>query len=332
MKKTLLLVVLSVMVFFGCGSQKRIVVNQKTYPSWYENPPRSSGDVMYEVGEGSTKQDAINNALSMMVATLSVSIESKYRSKTVENQGVVENFQKTVSNEITSDVKKIRISHYELINSEAFGFKKYLVLIRSDKKRLFESLEHELDQRFSMIDKQRTNVASENTLKQVAFYQQTLSHLEDVPDTLTVMHVLNASFEGNRYLDKIASIKAETSKLLYALSFSIKTNVQAKNLAAPIRNGLSIKQYQINDTLDKNHFIIVVNSSVEKAQAYGFTLARTAIAINVKDHKGTIIGSNKLNIIGQSTQGYGIAQENVAIKFNTMIEDEGIEKVLGLGL
>jgi len=288
--------------------------------------------MMYEVGEGSTKQEAINNALSMMVATLSVSIASKYQSNTVENQGVVENFQKTVSNEIKSDVKKIRISHYEVIESEAFGFKKYLVLIRSDKRKVFESLKHELDQRFSLIEKQGSSVAHDNTIKQVAFYQQTQSNLADVADTLTVMRVLNPNFDGNSYLNKIASIKTQASKLLSALSFSIKTNAQAKNLAAPVRNGLSIKQYQIADASDKNHFDIAINSSVEKAEAYGFTLARTAIAINVKDHNAKIIGSNKLNIIGQSTQGYAIAKENVAIKFNKMIEDEGIEKVLGLEL
>jgi len=332
MQKVLILLLLTLALFSGCSTHKRVVVDKKSYPSWYENPPRSTADMMYEVGEGTTKQEAINNALSMMVSTLSVSIASKFQSNTVENQGVVENFQKTVSSEIKSDVKKIRISHYELLESEAFGFKKYLVLIRSDKNKVFESLKHELDQRFSIIEKHQATLLSENAIKQLSFYEQNKLSLADVPDTLTVMNVLNRAFDGSAYLNRLETINKRYSKLQSEISFSIKSNIQAKNLIAPIRNGLSIQHYNIENSKGKNHFNIIINASVEKADAYGFTLARSAIAINVKDYKGIIIGSNKLNIIGQSTQGYNIANENVAIKLNTMIEKEGIEKVLGLEL
>ncbi|MEA1919837.1 MAG: LPP20 family lipoprotein [Campylobacterota bacterium] len=332
MIKILLLFTAALLIFSGCGSQKRVVVAQKVYPPWYVNPPQSNTQEMYETGEGSTKEEAINNALSMMISTLSVSIESSYHSKTVENQGVVENFQKTVSNEIKSDVKKIRISHYDVIKTEDFGFKKYLVLLKADKRKIFESLEHELNQRFSMIDKRQKNIVNESILKQITFYQEVRSDLADVPDTLTVMNVLDKKFDGNNYLNKIETLNVHHSKLLAAISFSINSNIQAKNLVASVRNGLSDKHYHIEASSGKNHFRISLNSHVEKAKAYGFTLARSAIAINVKDYKGMIIGSNKLNIIGQSTQGYEIAKENVAIKFNNMVEKEGIEKVLGLSL
>jgi hypothetical protein len=62
----------------------------------------------------------------------------------------------------------------------------------------------------------------------------------------------------------------------------------------------------------------------------GFDLARTAISVTTQDHLGTTIGSNKLNITGQSTQGYDVAEENVAIKLKRLIDKEGIETVLGL--
>jgi hypothetical protein len=93
-----------------------------------------------------------------------------------------------------------------------------------------------------------------------------------------------------------------------------------------------MRKLQIKNAQGAMHFNITITSKIEKANAYGFTLARSAISINVKDHRGVIVGSNKLNIIGQSTQGYAIAKENVAIKLQAMVEKEGIEKVLGLEL
>ena len=61
-------------------------------------------------------------------------------------------------------------------------------------------------------------------------------------------------------------------------------------------------------------------------------MARSVITITIKDNTGAIIGSNKLNITGQSSQGYGIAKENVAMKLNALIKEKGIAEVIGLEL
>ncbi len=332
MKIFFLALLLSAVIFSGCGGQKRVVVAQKTYPTWYENPPMSSANEMYEVGEGSSKKEAINNALSMMISTLSVSIESTYHSKTVENQGSIADYQKTVSNEIKSDVKKIRISHYDVLKAQDFGFKKYLVLVKVDKKKIFQGLKQELNQKFDLLDKRAKSVQKQNAIKQIYFYKEAKKSIANVPNTLIVMKGLQKSFDENAYLKKVVSIESHYNKLVDNISFSIKASREAKNLQAPIRDGLSMRKLQIKNTQGKMHFKITISSKIEKANAYGFTLARSAISINVKDYKGTIVGSNKLNIIGQSTQGYAIAKENVAIKLQAMIEKEGIEKVLGLEL
>jgi hypothetical protein len=332
MMKNIFILILSLVLLSACGSQKRVVVQEKKAPTWYDNPPRSTSETLYEVGQGYTKKEAIDNALSLMLSTLSVSIESKYNSKSVENQGSIENYQKTVSNEISSEVKKIRISNYEVVKSEEFGFKDFRVLVKSDKKKIFESLKQELDQKFNTIQKRAKSVENQNAIKQINFYKDAKKQLENVPNTLIVMHSLRNGFESKSYLERLAEIDSKYEYLLDNISFSIKTDAQAKNLKDPIRNGLSEKKLKIKDERGKNHFVITITSKIQQAKAYGFDLARSAIAITVKDYKGAIIGSNKLNIIGQSTQGYAIAKENVAIKLQNLIEKEGISKVLGLEL
>jgi len=44
----------------GCaGSKPQVLVKEKTLPSWYTNPPLSSEQELYALGEGKDKKEAI---------------------------------------------------------------------------------------------------------------------------------------------------------------------------------------------------------------------------------------------------------------------------------
>ncbi len=323
--------VVLIIIFSGCGSEKRVVVAKKQeLPSWYTSSPQTSSTELYSVGEGQTKQDAISNALSMMVSTLSVSISSQFNSKTVIKEGYKSSNQATYTNAIQSDVKKIRISNYELLNSKKIGYKRYVVLVKSDKKKLFEGMQKELDQKFHMIESKKKTLINQNTIKKINSYKEFKNSLVDAPNTLIVMSVLDSSFDETVYLKKLEKIEKKYDALVSNLTFSISANSTASNLKSVISKGLSAKRLKIVKGSGRDHFSLHVDSKIQKATSYGFTLARSAIDITIKDYKGVIIGSNKLNIVGQSTQGYKIARENVAFKLGEMIKKEGIAKVIGL--
>jgi len=215
-----------------------------------------------------------------------------------------------------------------VLQAEEFGFKKYRVLVQSDKKKLFESLKKELDEKLSLIEKKELS----SGLKQLALYKEQKVLLQDVPNMVTVLGVLNESFEGTKYLKKMQELDAKYEQLLSSITFSIESDGESQNLKASIQKGLSAKSMSIQESGGKNHFKIRLTSQIEQASSYGFSLARSAIQITTKDANGAIVGSNKLNITGQSTQGYAIAKESIAIKLNEMIKKEGIAKVLGLEL
>lgn len=331
--KFFLTALFSILLFWGCGSQKSIDLTPKTeVPPWYANPPQTTSATLYAIGEGQNREEAIANGLSMMASTLSVSIASQFNSKELVKEGLINSYQSTVSNEIQSDVKKLRISHYELLKSQEFGFRKYAVLLKSDKQKLYESLKNELDQKLTLIDKQKESLHQYDVIKQLGIYKKSKSDIADVPYTLIVMNVLNGSFESKDYLDKIEAINSDYERLLSGITFSISSDAESKNLQAPISRGLSAEKLQIKNSSGSKHLNITIKSKIEKASSYGFTLARSAIEIAVKDNKGSVIGSNKLNITGQSTQGYEIAKESVAVKLNEKIKKEGIGKVIGLDL
>lgn len=330
---SLTLLIIGSLIFSGCFSKKEIDLRpQKVLPSWYANPLETTSTTLYSTGEGEDREDAVANALSMMASTLSVSIASQFNSKKVVKEGLQNSIDSTVSNEVQSDVKKIRISHYEILNSQEAGFKKYIVLIKSDKQKLFESLKNELDRKFALIDGKIEDASVHHALQKLHVYKMAKADLEDVPNTLTVMNVLNGSFSSKEYVGKIKMIESRYENETSNISFSIECDETSKNLEASIKEGLGLKKLQIKKSNGEKHFKIVVASNIQRASSYGFTLARAAIEITVKDYKNSVVGSSKLNITGQSTQGYEIAKESVAIKFGEIIKKEGISKVLGIEL
>ena len=146
MFKQITIIFISIILLNGCGAQKDLLIPQKRdLPSWYENPPRSSSHDLYALGNGRDKKSAITDALTQMVSTLSVSVSSKFTAKTISQEGKTSSSSSVYENEIESEVKTIRISNYEVVESKQLGFKKYAVLVKSNKKKLFTSMKKELE-------------------------------------------------------------------------------------------------------------------------------------------------------------------------------------------
>jgi len=326
----LALTTLALLFLTACGGSKPLVVApKKTLPTWYTLPQKTTQTTLYAVGEGSNKKDAIANALSMMISTLSVSIESRYNSKTIEQQGIKNSYQTTNSSEVSADISRVRISNYELLHAQSMGFNNYIVAIKADKQKLFDSMQSDVKRAFNVVDTRHKSSVKYNAIKQLNLYKKSIVELTDIPNTLNIMSVLNPNFTAQAYISKIQAIETNYSNLLSKITFSVESNRDANNLKTPLSSGLNAKKLQVKKSKGKYHFRVKISSKTEKASSYGFTLARSAITLTTKDYKGHIIASNKLNINGQSTQSYAIAKESVAIKLNALIEKEGIDKVLG---
>ncbi len=315
----------------GCGSSKKaVVVEKKELPSWYVNPPRSTDLELYAIGNGRDKQSAITDALTQMVSTLSVSVSSKFNAKTVVREGVINSSQSVYTEQTSSEVKKIRISNYELLKGERLGFKNYAVLLKSNKKKLFLSMKQEMEQKFKNFEHRSKSIRSLNKMQELFFYEKSKDSFKNMTHTLRIMKELNRGFDEAPYLLKIQAINDKYEKLLGDITISIKSNLDAKNLIPSIVKGISATKLNLAEGSGENHFVVYVKSDTKKTFSYGFTLAHCAITIIIKDTKGNIIGSNKLNITGQSNGSFDIAKEGIAVKLDNLIEKEGIYKIIGL--
>lgn len=331
MKKLLFILMAVVLLISGCGSSKRVVVKPKELPSWYMHPPLSTDRVLYGVGDGKEKQEAISNALALILSTLNVSISSKYSAKSIIKEGTYQHSSdSTYVNETQSEVRKISVSNYEVIQSEKLGWKHYAVLVKVDKAKFFQGLHKELEQKFQIIETQEKNIALKNAIEQLTFYKKSLESLSDLQNTLAVMSTLKPSFDPATFLNRYERLQQKYDILLHNISFWVQANY--KPLASPVAKGLSAKKFLIKQLQNNKHFTVYVHADIKRATAYGFTLARANISIKTKDAHANVIAENSLNLVGQSSQGYDIAKQDLVKKLNKLIEKEGIAKALNLDI
>jgi len=317
----------------GCGSDKKLqVAAPKPLPSWYTNPPISDSQYLYETAEGVDKKEAVANALDAMAATLSVEIASEYKSHKTVRDGAVSSYQHDVDNTVQTKVNAIRISNYKVIESKEQGFRRHLVLIKSDKKALFADLKKELDEKIILLQDKEHQIGNKNIVEQLRFYRETDSSFVTLESTLNVMNVLNRGFDSTPYLKTKSHYTTRYSALLNKVTVSLESNNHAEGLIAPVQAALSAKKIIVQNRQDSYHLTIEIDAKINYVHEMGFDLARSAITLTTKDSSNRTLGSNKLNIVGQSTQGDAVAKENVAIKLKRMIDKEGIAKVLGLKL
>ena len=328
--RLLYILLASIILLSGCATKNRVVVKQKALPSWYTQPPASNSADLYAIGDGKNKQEAISNALSMLVSTLSVSISSKFSAKSVVREGRVNSSDATYTNETQSETKKVRISSYEVLKTSELGFKKYAVLVKVNKQELFNSLKKEIQQKFEIIDNKEKVQKNKNALDKLFFYKESLQGLQNLPNTLTVMSVLNEGFDTKSYLNKYGALDSKYETYLKKITFWIDSNY--KPLVSPVSKGLSHKNIKIKNIRGAMHFHVYIKANIQRASAYGFSLARANISITTKDSHSTTIATNSINLVGQSSQGYKIAKQDLVKKLNDLIKNKGIAKVLNINI
>ena len=312
----------------GCTHKPRVVATKKPLPSWYLHPPRSNNFDLYALGEGENQQDAVANALSLVASTLHVAISSNFRAKTVVKEGSVNSSDATYINETQSSVEKIKISEYEILNRKKLGFKRYAALIKVNKEKLFHGLKNEIEQKLQIYKSDGKNLQKRDALAQLAYYKNMKKSFGYVKNALIVMKVLQKEFDDTKYLAWMGEVNERYAYLLRHISFWVRSNV--KSLIAPVRSALTQKKFTIKNVQSKMHYIVIINAKIQKATAYGFSLARSEIFLVTKDYKGEVLGSNVLHVTGQSSQGYAIAKQNLVKKLDDLIRKEGVSKVLNI--
>jgi hypothetical protein len=129
-------------------------------------------------------------------------------------------------------------------------------------------------------------------------------------------------------LKKLNAINEKYFYLLGHITFSLNAAPDATQFIKSVAKGLNAKGFKIENKKNKLHFTVFIKAQIKKAQAYGFSIARSEITLSTYDFKKNIVATNVLHLDGQSSQGYSIALQDLSKKFDSLIMKEGIENII----
>ena len=295
-------------------------------------PPSNNGIFLYGTGAGYTKEDAQNSALDNLVSRLSISIESKFESKTKVESGEFKSYYKSSEKNIKTEVAKIRISNFDISKSFTSEDGTIYVLVRSQKDTFFNSLKKELDIKLKNIQEKIAINKNANILKRYAIYKDSQKSFAKIEPALLVLNVLNDDFDDKKYLSMILALNKDFENLKKTISFYIQADKNSKKLAQPIRVALTDAHLKVTNKKinSKNSLVVLINSRVQHTKTMGMNVAKFAIDIKILDSFGNTIGGNKLNIKGISGLNIELATEDAVKRIAKKIQQRGIGKILGV--
>ena len=331
--KELLSSLFLIVAFSACGStttvQPQVDSYVNTEPKWYLHPPQSDLYTLYGVGEGANKNDAVAHALADILARLNVSVSSSFSSKSVVHKGIREDVQKEYIDNVTSEVQKINISSYELLQSQKLGFKRYAALVKVNKRDFAEALKKELERDFFAL-KEIKNDNGLNALQQLYKYKNNLQKLRNIENKLAVLNMLDKDFNQDFYLKKYEEAQKEYDVLKRSISFWVYADYTP--LAEPIKKGLSKEKFYITKGRGNRHFDVYISTDITTAHAYGFYIVRANITVQTKSHKKSVVAVNNFMLKGHSSESFTIAKQALVKALSKKIDQEGIYKLLNLDI
>ena len=318
----------------ACSNTKpaALLATSKALPGWYLNPPQNSAGYLYGIAEGKNLNEAREKALESMVSQLGLSISSSYRSALNVKQQYREYFTKEVSYILKTEVAKIRISNYEVLQSRRLAYNRFIVLVRSDKKLFSQGLIKELNIRIGKIQADRSIFFTSDVLRRHRFYDQATKQLNEMFSTLLILNTLDSSFNDTLYLETISKINTEFQALKEEMTFSFISDADSEGFKEELQAALTKQEMHVVDQHkeNKNHITIVLHCTTDYARSHGFDIARSMLLIEVKDHRSKVIGANRIKLTGQATQGKAVALNNATKKLQKLIQEEELEQLLGI--
>ena len=267
-----------------------------------------------------------------MISQLGISVSSSYASKMNSHKSYHEYVTKDTSFEVKSEVSKIRISNYEVIQREQYKYNRFMVLVHSNKEQFTQALVKELKAKTQKLETQRRTLTASDPISRYKFYERSQVEIKEMFSSVLILDTLDNSFNDTAYTGVVETINDEFQALKKEMTFSLSYDSASKGFKEEIQIALTNEDKRIVEKQrnNKNHISIVLRTTAEYARSNGFNIARAVLQIDVKDNNNKVIGGNRINLIGHATQGDAIALNNAVKKLHDLIQKDGIDTVLGI--
>jgi len=317
---------LSLAIFSGCGGSKPApVVVKKVVPAWVDAPlPQDTKLYMYGMGIEETRELAIKAALSDMVAKLGTTIESTFESNQIV-QGSYSNL--VVKNQIKSDVAKIKVNNYTVIESTKISYREFAVMLKSDKHKFVQGLKQNLNMSEKSIDEKYEAVKSSDTLLRYNTKKELSLQANRLVSDILIISELDNSFDVKKHLAYVDTKRQQYLQESKNLNFFVSGNTKSQKFVDNIKNHLAQNGYSVTNSKHNSlHVKIQTKDRVSRGD-----IAVVTMNVSVYD-KSSRVGGKSFVLKERYNGSMEGVYKNASIHLNQDIKALGINEVLGINL
>jgi len=310
----------AIILIIGC-------VEEPSYPEWFTQIHNDTEQYAYGIKEGSTKEEAIKNALNEIASKIHVSIESTSTTTTnLKIDNGKENYIKDLSQTVTNRVQKIEFSNYKVKKIKKLSDNKFIVWVEVDKplnaKLLLSRIDTDIQKYYQLFNSEHKNPIS--TIKQ---YQTAINKIRD--RTLIDCYIVkdfSPSSEIDNRVAKLLEVQKKMSEYQSNIIFSVKGN--NKEYQDVLIKQIVSKGFRT--TNGNSNITISISVKERKLKILGYKILKSKIQLIVKSN-GTVIGQSRISVGAKSRTGYKQAREFTLRNFEKRLRKKKIiENLLGI--
>ena len=323
MKKLLILLFLSSCLSFN---QNKIQTLQ-SLPGFYISPKQNDSVNLYGLGAGynlhSATKSALSNASSKLMTNISANTKMLAKSY---NDNVSEQYRE----QINEKLEKITFNNYQISNSANFNNQIY-VEIAIDRQNFIKQNSQKLNnlnQRFKNLSK---NLEQKNIIDQY----RNLTKIQRKINEARILNIIldSIKYRGINYqknYQNYNSYQNSFNNLIEKMLFKIDLKSD-KDITRIIRKGFSDQKIKITTRNSKSKNLILLK--IEKEQisdkVYGSFIVKLRVNFSLIN-QGKILASNIIESSGSSVISRKEAKNSAILEIYKKIEEESIERVVGL--
>jgi len=310
-------------------------------PDWYSTTTTNSSVYYYGTGEGDTKEEAQNSALSQIASQISVTIKSTFNSQ--QNLSIAhgnETYSSEIKKKVESTVKAIRFSNFETTEIDLINGRYYL-LVRVDRDALYNSKLKKLKLLDNEIKTMWKRYQMLSFFEKLTLAKKLNQKIEDVRVMFPILSAINSKFNETpysknytRYQEAIKNIKNEVIVCLKETNAKEVVRVIETHLAQfNIINIIDCKKEISKEQSDNLIIINIKRDAVEykfksaSSKMANVKAAKITLTLTTVSHNNEIIAKNILYLKNFSKKSYQDAVEKTN-QLDKIIQKNGILKIL----
>ena len=325
------LVIHTTLLLSGCQQAKPTAQSTVIIPAWFISPPQDNQVTLFGVGDGKTKDDAIQGALSNLAGKLGTEIHanetltktqytSSYRYKEEINQQTIE-----------STIHKITLNQYKVNELKQVGYQQFLALVSSNKLLLSKSLQQTLDLQIANYETAKLSLSNLVGFSRFQFYAKQKQTLTEFNNNLSALLTLNKSSyiqHQQAYQTYLNDVQSNFAKSKQETVFYINHPSSAKHIEKVISD--KVLQAGLKTTLNANEAtnIIEITTRLKQTKAYEFIILREHVELKSTE-KNQASGGNQFTLKGQGLS-LQQAQQQLAINFKKQLQLSNLQTALGI--